>query len=524
MKYHREYEVDPSFIIGDAIKWKPTGNGEFIIATKGGRRFFIKRNMHIRYPSRSLPKPVYDAYKKDADEIQKKQRKLAGLMKGLSYKKEHVVTEEAHFFDSENKFVTVTALIEGGLDESFDYSRISKDDFLCLARGSAELLVALHGCGVVHGDLKEKNFVVTREGGRLTPYLIDFDSSYPVSDVPEPDNIGGTDGYLSPEVIEYYDECDEKLKKNIGYSSDIFTLGIVFHRWWCASFPATERERCTSGDAVLKGERVIYDKKLDDKIGEKKGASIISLVNWMMTKDPASRPASKDVAAVLRDEAAVPREYHIGCDSIPIETEVWELHRGAIEILDEESIASLGVVGLKRINERTGSLGLKYLVAYSDGREERLSADGMCECGLAKRLDAALDTPWPEHGIEYESADVIREKGFQEIRRAQMAYRKRYIVTYVGGKETDRSHEWLLSEGLARLLPAMEVDSDTPWPEHGREYVAEALAALGVARVSRAEIGGEHRYRVEYYELIDGAHKVNERVSVNNMKLMGFIR
>jgi hypothetical protein len=50
------------------------------------------------------------------------------------------------------------------------------------------------------------------------------------------------------------------------------------------------------------------------------------------------------------------------------------------------------------------------------------------------------------------------------------------------------------------------------------------MAALGVRKITRADYAGEHRYRIEYTELVDGLPKVNERVSINNMRLMGFIR
>ena len=75
MKYNGIYDVDPAFLCGDVILWKNTGNGEYVIATKGGKKYFVKRNMHVRYPSRDLPDSVYNMYKSEADALQKKQER-----------------------------------------------------------------------------------------------------------------------------------------------------------------------------------------------------------------------------------------------------------------------------------------------------------------------------------------------------------------------------------------------------------------------------------------------------------------
>ena len=87
----------------------------------------------------------------------------------------------------------------------------------------------------------------------------------------------------------------------------------------------------------------------------------------------------------------------------------------------------------------------------------------------------------------------------------------------------DKGYEWLISTGLAHPKVVM-IEADTPWPEHGDEYCTANMARLGVKSISRMEVGGEHRYRIVYNQIVDGENKVNERVPVNNIKLMGFIK
>ena len=106
MRYHGEYEVDPSFINKDGrIKWRLTGNGEYILGRKGGKTFFIKRNIHVRKPAGGEPKLVREKYKAEADALEKKQNRLKKLMAGLSWDKDFVVVEEENFWDDEKMFV-----------------------------------------------------------------------------------------------------------------------------------------------------------------------------------------------------------------------------------------------------------------------------------------------------------------------------------------------------------------------------------------------------------------------------------
>jgi hypothetical protein len=98
------------------------------------------------------------------------------------------------------------------------------------------------------------------------------------------------------------------------------------------------------------------------------------------------------------------------------------------------------------------------------------------------------------------------------------------MVTMIGGREFDKGYEWLISEGLAHPKKLAETVTDTPWPEHGSAYVAENMLRLGIKQIARVEIGGERRYKLTYEAMVDGKPKVIDKVSANNMKLMGLIK
>lgn len=523
MKYQGIYDVAPEFLAGNTILWKNTGNGEYIIAFKGRKKYFVKRNMHVRYPSKSEPKVVFDKYKAEAEAIQKKQERLRCLMKGLDWEKDRIVAEEENFWDGERMFTTITPCIPDVLPDTHDYTTISRDSFIHLARSICEALDKLHDRGVIHGDLKEKNILVSDKGGNYAAYLIDFDSSYPADQIPDWESIGGSDGYQSPEVMLYGSDEGAAPKETITFATDIFSLGVVFHKWWTGSFPCVDLERGSVGAAVYLDKCVTINKKFDVRIGDNCGATLQSLINWMFAKNPVDRPKAKQVAEVLDDKLEVPEAFHKGNDDKPFDNDLWDAHKLIAELTSASDLKSRGVKSLKRINQGCGSTGLKYRAIMKDGAHETMTISELCERGYALWKEASVDSPWKEHFIEFEPAAVIAKKGYAEIRRALQCFQKRYIVTTASGQSFDKSYKWLIAEGLAHPQ-TVEIDSDTPWPEHGDEYCVENMARLGVKSIYRMEIGGEHRYKIVYYEVVDGKNKVNERVPANNLKLMGFIK
>jgi len=523
MKYHG-YDVDSAFVEGSVLKWKLTGNGVYLFATKGGNRYFVKRNNNVRYPQKDLPPAVYDGFKKDADYLENKQKTLKSLMKGMSWTKDHIVVEEEHFWDEDNLFTTITALIPDILPDDYDYTTQSLSDFLGMALNATEIFCKLHKCGVIHGDLKLKNFVVRQESGKYVPYLLDFDSSYPKKSIPTWDRIGGSPGWQSPEIMVYAGTEDETLASTITSGTDIFTLGIVFHHWWGGSFPGIDIDGGCVAAAVYMDKPVIINKKFDVKIGPNNGATLMSLINWMFAKEPEKRPTAEQVKQVLQDELCVPDEYQIGSDEKPFKAELWTVHSAVAELLAEDALKKLGLKGFTKINEGSGSTGLKYLLKKEDGTESILSIDELISGGYATRRGAAIDGAWPEHNIELVSAEEISAKGYAKIEKSEIFFRKKYRITTSGGRSFEKGYEWLLAEGLAKAKVCDTIDTDTPWPEHGTEYVKANMAMLGVKSISRMEIAGEHRYKIVYEEIVDGKNKVNERVPVSNLRIMGFIK
>lgn len=520
MIYQKDFKVSEGFLSDTSIKWRPTGNGEYILAEKGGKTYFIKRNIHVRYPSPRDPKAVYVKYKEAADALTEKQKQLKERMKKLDLK-DHIVAEESNFWDAEGMFVTVTPFLRDLLPDDFDFTAIGEEQFLDMAKSMAGALEKLHAAGVIHGDLKEKNLPVRLEGGKYIPYFIDFDTAFPACCIPKPDEIGGSEGYQAPEVLLYAMK-EGVPPKSITPAIDVFSLAIVLHRRRTGAFPATSMEGGSVGEAVCLGKEVILHPKCDFQIGERFSSSFLSLLNWMLEKEPEKRPTAEQVLKVLNDEASVPFEFCKGMDKGEIQTELWEVHEAVARLYSPAVLKKKGVVSLKKINEGCGSAGYKYLVRRGE-KEERLSVEELCLLGLAARQTPRLDEPWEEDKITFLTPEQMSERGVFRIERVKGAYKRYYVVTTLNGRSLDRSREGLIREGLA-FPKQREIKMDTPWPEHGSGYSAENMELFGIESISRIEFAGEHRYKIVYHEKEGGRNKTNENVPIKNLKLMGIIK
>ncbi len=503
MKYHG-YEVDPEYILdgSDVPDWHSAGLGEYIVGRKDGVRWFIKRNNEYRFPTeKDQPdKELRDFYLIPAQKYREEREQLRRLMvsKGkLTAEKDHIIPETEHFI-SESRIVLVSRFVEN-IDRDADFVHMSASEFIPFCADVAHLLVRLHGCGVVHGDLKvgqagdvmSGNIVAARQGGKLVPYLIDFDLSFPAPPAKNPEGIPHSDNYESPEIIPYIDE-DEENCRPVTTATDIFTLGIVFHKLWTDSFPGVEEERASVGRCVANGKSVAVNRKFDVRIGKNCGATFLSLLYWMFAKDPAARPTASQVEEVLTDRLCVPEMYHKGSD-VKMFTELWEAHKLAAELFLDKLRAG-GVVSFRRINDGGR---LNYLVRTADGKEESLSLERVIAAGYAARRPAVLSEPWPEHNIVMASAQEIAAKGYVEVSAGNAGGHRYRIVTAAGAVFT-HGCEWLISEGLAFRKKAEPVEGDKPWPGDGRYADAEFLAGRGVKKILRVKYGAENRYRVEF--------------------------
>lgn len=474
-------------LIGD---WRNSNCGKIVTATKGGKRYFLKKYQTPVAPLKNgaLDAKTFANNQKKFDNFVADRTRINRAIRAVSGPGGNIIIPCEEFIDG-NQFVEVSEFVEGVIsDEELEavLGSLSIDVKLLLMKTAAAALSTVHNNHVVHSDLKLKNVLLVKNAmGRYVAKLIDFDSSYFLDK--KPDEVIGSIDYYAPELGIYADTEDPDDKKAVAgkltEKADIFSLGLIFHFYMAGALPEatnlTERlqRRKDKGKPIYAW--VALNSGCDLQISPKiKNAKYSALIRDMLQLDPALRPTAAEVLRRLN-----------GAD--PVIEEPWPEHN---IMLQRAKMEADGIAGLK------GKLsdGVKnYEVLFADGRRQIMTKEDLVRGGYAKAVaPGGFAEPWPEHNIQFD-VDRLKSRGFVSGEQAELSGVKGYYLYRADSTATFFRVEMLLTMKYATkkaVTISVETGFGEPWPEHNIVFDQAAIMAKGYARVERKTLNGINGY------------------------------
>lgn len=196
--------------------------------------------------------------------------------------------------EHDGEMLLVMELIDGITLRTRLKTPIAVDEFIDMATQSAEALDAAHQAGILHGDVKPENIMITATG-RVK--VLDFGVARRFSRMGMELNtetletlrapMSGTPAYMAPEVL---------LLKQPDGRADIFSLGLVFYEMLGGRQPFL-----TDSFAGTVGRILHEDPPPLETLNPQVPAKLARILQKMMAKDPSQRYATaREVIADLQ--------------------------------------------------------------------------------------------------------------------------------------------------------------------------------------------------------------------------------
>ncbi len=252
------------------------------------KEFFIKKFLNPVYPGEKAPGSDKGKQKKRAqcDKFAKKQRALIKALAGCGNGGLVVKTIElfSHGNDFGKHYFKVTEKVDtSSLSDEVHTLEIKKKLFVLLTAAGAVSI--LHRNGIIHLDLKPDNILIQEYGGKLIAKVIDFDSSILEGESTEAETLVGDPVYYSPEFARHIAAPVEEPPPT--KKSDIFSLGLIFCKYWTGKLPTFPFNYNYAHEAVVEGEKLSVPNTSDGTVKSEKRK--ISRLSGTLIKSKATK-------------------------------------------------------------------------------------------------------------------------------------------------------------------------------------------------------------------------------------------
>ena len=189
------------------------------------------------------------------------------------------------FLETEDEFFLVMEYVEGETLRQRLTRPIQLQEFLHIAGQCAEALIAANDRGILHGDIKPENIMLTPAG---QVKILDFGVAKHILGsgtgaeedvtIDRAGTFAGTPAYMAPEIL---------LQKAVDGRADIFSLGIVFYESLTGRHPFRGDSFSVTSDRI-RGERPAPARSFNPDVCP----ALESILQRMLAKKPADRYAN----------------------------------------------------------------------------------------------------------------------------------------------------------------------------------------------------------------------------------------
>jgi serine/threonine protein kinase len=222
--------------------WKTSTGGMTAMAQTEGRKFFLKKYKNPVQPNTAdiaagrISKKTYEANKTRFDSFVSARSKINEFLSTKAGMGGNIILPLEWFVDA-NLYVEASEFVSGLISDD-DIIRLPYENKKLVMLTATSALASVHKLGIVHGDLKATNILGAKNAaGNYVAKIIDFDCSYFMTEKPKND-IGGDQVYAAPELgLCWMSEMEPEYVDQLSVKSDIFSLGLVFHRYITGDLP-----------------------------------------------------------------------------------------------------------------------------------------------------------------------------------------------------------------------------------------------------------------------------------------------
>lgn len=274
-----------------------SGQSAWAFATKSGKKYFVKQFFSAVMPSKgdAGSKAMLEGKRKKAEAFAQRHAKLNVLMKAEHSSPNLVVPIFSDWVGG--KYTKIFPRVDAISTTAKDVSALPTEQKAILMLQIAEAIAVLHTNEIVHSDIKWTNLLFTEKFATLglakqtvMPMVIDFDAGYHITDRPDdPDDLTYDAPYAAPEIWKFDKTASEADGKKLGFHTDIFALGVLFHEMACGQKPLGNETEPFGKHMLTYAPKMILSSD----------SAFQPLVSGMLKFDPYHRPKIEQVISEL---------------------------------------------------------------------------------------------------------------------------------------------------------------------------------------------------------------------------------